>query len=57
MATTQTDFQLAVNYELRTGREWSAGEWRTRCHELVDIYVNQEDREFLHQLIEAGWLD
>ena len=52
-----SDFSLAVDYERKTRGSWTDEEWRTRCHELVDIYVNQEDRETLHMLIYAGWFD
>ena len=54
---TPSDFSLAVNYERRTRGIWPVEEWRTRCHELVDIYVNQEDREFVHTLIDKGFYD
>lgn len=52
-----SDYQLALDYERKTRGNWNAAEWRTRSHELVDIYVNQEDREFQHKLIDAGWFD
>lgn len=52
-----SDFSLAVNYERRTRGIWPVEEWRARCHELVDIYVNQEDREFVHKLIDEGMYD
>lgn len=52
-----SDFMLAVDYERKTRGLWDAAEWRTRCHELVDIYVNQEDREFVHTLIDEGFYD
>ena len=54
---TPSDYQMAIDYEWRTRGNWTVEEWRTRCHELVDIYVNQEDREFVHTLIDEGFYD
>ena len=52
---TPSDYQLAIDYELRTRTDWSNEEWIARDHELVDLYAKPEDREFLHTLIDAGW--
>lgn len=52
---TPSDYQLAIDYELRTRTNWTDEEWKTRSHELVDLYMKPEDREFQHKLIDAGW--
>ena len=52
---TPSDYQLAVDYELRTRTNWTDEELKARSHELVDLYVKPEDREFQHKLIDAGW--
>lgn len=52
---TPSDYQLAVDYELRTRTNWTDEEWKARKHELVDLYMKPEDREFQHKLIDAGW--
>lgn len=52
---TPSDYQLAVDYELRTRTNWTDEEWKKAKHRLVDLYVKPEDREFQHKLIDAGW--
>ena len=52
-----SDYQLAVNYEWRTRGNWTVEEWRARNHELVDLYVEPENREFVHTLIDKGFYD
>ena len=52
---TPSDYQLAVDYELKTRGNWTDEEWKARNHELFDVYAKPEDREFLHKLIDVGW--
>ena len=52
---TPADYQLALNYEWKTISNWTDEEWKARNHELVDLYVKPENREFVHKLIDEGW--